>query len=373
MVSGDSSRSSRGRENSVDTGLTSCGSSRSSSQSSRPKIYHCDYEGCDKVYSRPSLLTQHQRSHTDSRPFTCEICSSAFYRESHLKRHMLSHSDEKPFKCSVCGKGVNTRQHLKRHEVTHTKSFECDYEGCGEAFYKHQQLRHHVQSVHLQTLTCKDCGKTFPRPYRLANHMTRHHGASPAYPCDYPGCLKHLKTWSALQLHMKTDHPKLMCTVCGKGCVGQEGLRMHMLVHDDEKSHKRWKCSECPSEFLKKEELLTHCNEVHMFIPNSVKIAVAKSEPPASRILSTEKVETMLSKKPAIEILLSTVKKPDDVVQCHHQNCSRMFKRDMDLKRHLTWHEKCAELHAAKGLLMVSRTSDTNGIVSSPNHSDEMI
>lgn len=353
------SPSSRGRE-SADTELTpgtsrgtSRGSSRSSSTSSRPKIYRCDYDGCDKLYSRPSLLTQHQRTHTDSRPFQCGMCGSAFFRESHLKRHMLSHTEEKPFKCAVCGKGVNTKQHLKRHEVTHTKSFKCDHEGCEECFYKHQQLRHHVQSVHLKLLTCKECGKTFPRPYRLANHMTKHHGASPAYQCDFPGCLKNVKTWSALQFHMKTDHPKLLCDVCGKGCVGQEGLRMHMLVHDEEKSLKRWKCTECPTEFAKKEELLIHYSNIHKFIPNSVKTQLLKaSEPP--KILSTEKVESILIRESAMDILLSTVQEPPQLLQCQFKNCTRTFKREFDLTRHLEWHEKKRELYAAKGLLMVS-------------------
>lgn len=339
----NSQGSSRGRD-SAETGPTSAGSSRSSSQSSRPKIYRCDYDGCDKLYSRPSLLTQHQRSHTDSRPFRCAVCSAAFYRESHLNTHALSHSDEKPFQCSICGKGVNTRQHLKRHEVTHTKSFACDFDGCAESFYKHQQLRHHVQSVHLKSLTCKECGKDFPRPYRLANHMAKQHGSSPAYQCDYPGCLKNLMTWSALLLHMKTDHPKLACAVCGKGCVGQEGLRMHMLVHDEEKSLKRWKCSECPTEFAKKEELVVHCTSVHKFIPNSVKELL---KPDAARILSTEKVEVVLSQMSAPELLLSSVKEVDPVLKCPMKYCVRTFRRAQDMKRHMDWHAKKKELAAS--------------------------
>lgn len=359
----------RGRStNQPSTPITSPFNSRSSSKnSSRPKTYRCDYEGCDKIYSRPSLLTQHQRSHTDSRPFSCDQCDSSFFRESHLKRHQLSHAQERPFKCSICGKGVNTKQHLKRHEITHTKSFKCDHEDCNESFYKHQQLRHHVQSVHLKTLTCKECGKTFPRPYRLANHITKHHGAEPAYHCDFPGCYGSFKTWSALQLHMKTDHPKLTCSVCGKGCVGQEGLRMHMLVHDDERSAKIWKCTECPEDFAKKDELVNHCQATHKFIPHNLQTQDKQPQPPVKSqeqsvtAVRSDTVERVLAKgQSSVELLLKSVASPLKTIPCTFKNCSRTFRRDYDLQRHLAWHEKQREIFAAKGLLMVSGTSTDN-------------
>lgn len=346
-MSSDSDSSSRGRRDSVSSATSiSSVTSRSSSSGSRPKIYHCDYQGCDKVYSRPSLLTQHQRTHTDSRPFQCEVCERAFFRDSHLKRHILSHSEEKPFKCSVCGKGVNTAQHLKRHEITHTKSFKCDQEGCQEAFYKHQQLRHHIQSIHLKVLTCKECGKTFPRPYRLANHMTKHHGESPAYQCTFPGCFNNFKTWSALQLHVKTDHPKVTCEVCGKGCVGEEGLRMHMIVHDSEKSIKRWKCTECPNEYLKKEELFKHCLDDHGFISASLQDnfkggVETKEKRQQSPLVSSAKVQNFIAQGGSVtDLLFGSVAAPKRTISCTFKSCSRMFRRDYDLQRHLVWHEK---------------------------------
>jgi hypothetical protein len=137
---------------------------------------------------------------------------------------------------------------------------------------------------------------------------------------------------------------------------------MHMLVHDSERSHKKWKCTECPQDFAKKEELLNHCNGIHQFIPNGVKGQLLKIEtikidapcfePP--RILSTEKVESLLSKESALDLLLSSVKLPSDLLPCSYQHCTRTFKRHFDLKRHLQWHEKKRELYAAKGLLMVA-------------------
>ena len=32
--------------------------------------------------------------------------------------------------------------------------------------------------------------KVFTRPSKLAQHKLKHHGGSPAYQCDHPGCFK---------------------------------------------------------------------------------------------------------------------------------------------------------------------------------------
>ncbi|AMD22464.1 HHL306Wp [Eremothecium sinecaudum] len=244
-----------------------CMTSESSAASPRPKTYFCDYEGCYKSFTRPSLLTDHQTTiHHGIKLFKCNVCDSGFTKKSHLERHLHTHSSEKPFNCSVCGKGVTTRQQLKRHEITHTKSFKCTYEGCTEAFYKHPQLRSHILSFHEQKLTCKECGKTFQRPYRLKNHISKHHNPDTAfsYQCDFPACTHAFKTWSALQQHIKVDHPKLTCPKCGKHCVGESGLSMHMIIHDDNLVTKNWKCSVCDERsFAKKADLMTHYLEIH--------------------------------------------------------------------------------------------------------------
>lgn len=234
--------------------------------SPRPKKWFCDHEGCDKAYSRPSLLEQHLQTHYDIRSFECDECLKSFFRKSHLNAHKISHQTEKPFKCLICSKGVNTKQHLRRHEKTHEQAFACDE--CDLKFYKKIQLKNHKMRVHdPDRLKCTQCNKLFLRPYRLANHMEKVHGKEPQYQCTNGNCMKSFKTWSALQSHITTDHPRVKCGICGKACVGILGLRMHMVIHDDDQTVRIWKCLICKGNnsvaFQKKNSLMEHYDSVH--------------------------------------------------------------------------------------------------------------
>lgn len=355
-----------------------------SSTSSRPKRYPCTFENCDKAYNRPSLLDQHLRSHTGDRPFPCTYpnCNKSFLRKSHLDAHLISHSRDKPFHCSVCGKGVNTAQHLKRHEITHTKSFKCTYEGCNESFYKHQSLRHHILSVHEKILTCTVCNKTFTRPSKLAQHKLKHHGESPAYQCDHPGCFVNCKTWSALQFHVKQEHPKLKCSICGKGCVGKRGLKSHILSHDD--ATKVWQCNYCDiGKFNKKTELVAHYNEYHDGnIPQELqtraepeeqdnekyhdKLEISSlkqlnmtsspgSEEEVKSLFKTESMSVTAEAQKSATVLTANdsgsigkslgvidliLKDCSIKINCPKTKCDRVFAREYDLKRHLKWHDE---------------------------------
>lgn len=402
------------------TSVSSRSASNSRASSPRPKRYLCDFEGCTKAYSRPSLLEQHLQTHYNYRPFQCDFpnCDESFIRKDHLERHKLKHlsEDEKPFHCSFCGKGVNSSQHLKRHEKTHLKSFVCPYDNCDESFHKHQTLKAHIRNFHEHVSNkhvCKICDKQFDRPGRLTNHMEKHHSETPKLMCDFPNCYKTFRVWSALQLHIKNDHPRLECEICGKKCLGQSGLTNHMKIHNDETVLKLWGCIECGEKFHKKEDVVKHYAERHPLIglPEELQYNDEKEkekEKEKEEVIQLDEngekktVEYYMKKKEAerkekkrlreeqdkrksVETLLSdcgiVVSKPtssnfkkqqleripsspdiidmlvDNVEQrfiCPYTACKRLFRKQYDIDRHLTWHSKQDEIMEKRADIILS-------------------
>ncbi|CCK71062.1 Pzf1p KNAG_0F03980 [Huiozyma naganishii CBS 8797] len=353
----------------IQGGKSSSGSTAASSV--RSKNYFCDYDSCGKAFTRPSLLTEHQQTvHQGIKRFQCPQCERQFARQAHLDRHLLSHAADaqKPHHCSVCGKGVVTLQQLKRHEVTHTKSFKCTYDGCTESFYKHPQLRSHILSVHERKLTCELCHKEFQRPYRLKNHMIKHHGEQ-VYHCTFSGCLQNFKNWTNLQAHIKRDHPKLKCPRCDKYLVGQTGLQNHMKVHDDALVMKNWKCHLCDTSCNRKLELVQHYGEFHASsalpeellqpimlpplvpLPSQPDITIRRRHKSSEnkQLESEANLQNFLDKNDSGLLLLNTIGKK---YRCPHYKCYRTFKTKekfyVHLEKHKLHQEKLEQLEQQK-------------------------
>lgn len=46
---------------------------------------------CDKAFSRPFDLSQHNRTHTGEKPFGCLVCDKKFAQKSNLIVHLKTH------------------------------------------------------------------------------------------------------------------------------------------------------------------------------------------------------------------------------------------------------------------------------------------
>ncbi|XP_014385862.1 PREDICTED: zinc finger protein 557-like [Myotis brandtii] len=174
---------------------------------------------CGKSPREESCLSRHNESHT--RGNICE-CGKAFSNVFSLRRHKMTHSEEKPFKCDVCGKDFLQRSDLRNHNRRHTgeKPYKC--RECGKAFSRSSYLRQH-ERIHPgeKLYECHQCGKAFNQSSGLSQHKKIHRGEKPH-----------------------------VCSICGKAFTQSSELTRHNRTHSREKPYE---CGQCGNAFSQHE------------------------------------------------------------------------------------------------------------------------
>lgn len=269
---------------------------------SEQKVIQCPYDDCPKSFNRKARLTEHLRSHTNTRIFKCPHtgCTKDFLRDSHLKHHVKSaHTDVRDYVCSWdgCGKSFATGTRLRRHEAAHEgkEKWRCrGYHGCNETFRKHDTLKRHIMTVHenKRPFPCPDldsagksCKSGFETAEKLRAHQRAKHDQS-RFSCTE--CLEqadeleifedqvqaqsqaYFTTYAELQLHIAIVHPPT-CSLCPTILNTAKELKRHLeLVHDVKSSEEQhssttFSCTyvDCDRSFSKNGNLNVHIKTVH--------------------------------------------------------------------------------------------------------------
>lgn len=141
------------------------------------KEHHCTH--CFKAFRSRTLLVVHERIHTNTIAFQCQVCPRGFNQLGAYKIHMKRyHTGERPYPCRTCSKAYVTSYERKIHEFTHkeSKDFQCTV--CGKSFPGPGNLFMHAKThSNLRPFGCKFCHKAF----KTKSHLSRHEDTHKSY------------------------------------------------------------------------------------------------------------------------------------------------------------------------------------------------
>jgi len=251
----------------------------------RGHLKQCPF--CEKQFRDSSKLKYHINTHTNERPFICEVCQHSFNHPRHLRRHILLHKEKtlvchhcpktfsdqslldlhlkgvgQSFQCTLCGNVYARKQFLQAHERrehTGETPYACNY--CEEQFNMSYKLKDHINKQHssvpLPLFVCEFCGKEYKKKSCMLEHANTHSG-EPVNKCDI--CHQSFNTKTAFRHHLNIHEGKFECEECGKCFGSPRNLDIHKKVHSGVKD---FQCSVCVKAYSSIRSLQMHLEIKH--------------------------------------------------------------------------------------------------------------
>ena len=148
--------------------------------------FKCNWPGCEYTTQYANSIQLHIRSHTNERPFVCDV--------------------------SDCGKGFANELRLIQHKKALHKIGDierCQWPGCEYTSVDKYRMREHMARHTMGGLyACEwpGCGQRLSRKRNLVDHMNAIHKKVKPYSCSVPGCQDRTAVHRNVALHMKNNH-----------------------------------------------------------------------------------------------------------------------------------------------------------------------
>ncbi|XP_060518409.1 zinc finger protein 26-like [Cylas formicarius] len=264
---------------------------------------------------RKRVLTQFK----DGERFVCILCQEMFTDINIIIDHLENkHGNAK--QCLICEKKIIKKPLLWYHMSQHSKnSVQC--KPCRHYFRSEELKQEHLNKYdHTNPLVCHICGKKFALKGRRDKHMIAHYGKN-QYQCSECGDSFIYKT-SYIRHYRKHFGKEFLCYICGKEFTTNFNVQLHI-----KREHEGLK----PDRAARRPEQK----------PRTYKKRVTMMEE-----VQCEYCDEILPSKPSY---IRHRQNHPEFCDYPCKLCKAQFTTKIDLKEHMTVHNKFACSHCNKG------------------------
>ncbi|XP_055691459.1 zinc finger protein 208-like [Lutzomyia longipalpis] len=260
---------------------------------------------CGKVFKNSDYLRRHERRHKYSIiRYECCFCDLVYDSRDKLKFHLKVHykkehgaSNRTKYSCDRCKKIFTIKRLYLKHREEHEHADETASDNemafedlkvkkenvfCIDGIVEEENSESELisKNKHIKTppdplkfdtvkdfvnecmrrtdFTCYECGKVFPQHRLLRKHILSHAGIKD-YKCLRTDCKEVFDSPEALEEHVKENHSKHICNLCGKQFKQLAYLTKHLQRHQEIK----YECEICSRKYTTRYALKCHFKKVH--------------------------------------------------------------------------------------------------------------